>query len=328
MAGIALPFSPVRWSIYDPQELFAGYDVHDPASFARTTDFAIYRHFVTTGRGASTDPFVAMMQALHDNSITQATRSLLADTRPAAIMGGHELPRDSPQYRSVAHLARRLCRSGFLVCTGGGPGAMEAGHLGAALATRPDAELEAAISTLAIHPVMPDLVEIVRDDGRVDEGLVEEAHAWQTPAYELARAIPDKAASLAVPTWYYGHEAANPFPTHIAKYFQNSIREEGMLTVAVYGIVFAEGRAGTIQEIFQDAAQNYYRASRMFSPMVLLGADYWTRTYPVDAVLRALLNEQDYAECVRVTDDPDEAAAFIETFPPERLQSVPVPAHR
>jgi predicted Rossmann-fold nucleotide-binding protein len=175
---------------------------------------------------------------------------------------------------------------------------------------------------------MPALSTIVADDGTVDETLVRQAHAWQTPAYELARAIPNPGESLSVPTWYYGHEAATPFPTHIAKYFQNSIREEGMLSLAVHGIVFAAGSAGTIQEIFQDAAQNYYRTEHVFSPMVLLGVEYWTRTFPVDAVLRALFAEQDYRECVRVTDDPDDAAAFIESFPPGRLEFVPVPAHR
>ena len=50
------------------------------------------------------------------------------------------------------------------------------------------------------------------------------------------------------------------FATDIAKYFENSLREEGLLALALAGVVFARGNAGTVQEIFQDACQNYYRA--------------------------------------------------------------------
>src|ERR1035441_8704757 len=46
--------------------------------------------------------------------------------------------------------------------------------------------------------------------------------------------------------------------TNIGKYFQNSIREDGLVSLGTHGIVFAEGKAGTIQEVFQNATQNYY----------------------------------------------------------------------
>ena len=81
----------------------------------------------------------------------------------------------------------------------------------------------------------------------------------------------------------YGWEPTTVFAADIGKYFQNSIREDGLLAAATHGIVFAEGSAGTLQEVFQDAAQNFYRSfpappeagSGIFSPMVFLG-DYWT----------------------------------------------------
>ena len=38
--------------------------------------------------------------------------------------------------------------------------------------------------------------------------------------------------SLGVPTWFYGHEPTNLFATHVAKYFANSIREDGLLAIA------------------------------------------------------------------------------------------------
>lgn len=48
-----------------------------------------------------------------------------------AIMGGHAMSRGDYVYPGqVAEMARSLARSGFLVVSGGGPGAMEATHLG------------------------------------------------------------------------------------------------------------------------------------------------------------------------------------------------------
>jgi hypothetical protein len=41
---------------------------------------------------------------------------------------------------------------------------------------------------------------------------------------------------------------------HIGKYFSNSVREDGFLSVAKGGIIYAEGSGGTVQEIFADAA--------------------------------------------------------------------------
>lgn len=313
MTALELPYQPIHASLYSRQELFTGFDSSDPGSFARTPDFAIYRHAVVEGGYLPRNPYVGMMQALHDTSITQATQAFIAGRRVAGIMGGHKLLRDSAAYRQVALLARRLTRDGILVCTGGGPGGMEAAHLGAALANRPDADLEAALQRLSAQPAVPALKHIVRPDGTPDPELVRLAHAWFQPALEIAESIPDPGHSLAVPTWHYGHEPTTPLATHIAKYFQNSIREDGLLAIAKAGVVFAQGKAGTIQEIFQDATQNFYRTLGDFSPMVLLGTKYWTDDYPVVPVLQKLFGP-DFSRYVRVTDDIDQAADFLEGF--------------
>ncbi|MBN2056511.1 hypothetical protein JW905_16420, partial [bacterium] len=205
---------------------------------------------------------------------------------------------------------------GILVCTGGGPGAMEASHLGAALANSDDDGLELALEHLATQPVVPALGPIVGPDGAVDRELLAQAHAWFEPAYAVASRIEHRGESLAIPTWHYGHEPSTPFAIHIAKYFQNSIREDGLLALATQGIVYAEGSAGTMQEIFQDGAQNYYRTFGQFSPMVLLGTEHWTIRYPVVAVLRKLFSQEDFENHVLVTDDGGAAAAFIERFVP------------
>lgn len=127
---------------------------------------------------------------------------------------------------------------------------------------------------------------------------------------------------MRVPTWLYGHEPSTPLATHIAKYFQNSIREEGLLAIGQQGVVFTEGSAGTIHEIFQDAAQNYYKTFGYFSPMVFLGVDYWGTRFPVRQILSALLKKEEFSRLVLFTDDYEAAHDFILNFrPPEPRSS-------
>jgi predicted Rossmann-fold nucleotide-binding protein len=314
MQGFNLPYQPIPQKLYTLADLFQGFDRGEPVSWARTVDFEIYRHFVMEGRTAPHNPYMGMMQALHDNAIMEATISYIEGRRVVAIIGAHELSRDSAAYRQAAILARGLTRSGFLMCTGGGPGAMEAGHLGAALASANDTALDEAIARLSSQPVVPALGKIVDASGAIDFALAAQAHAWFKPAFELARSFDSPGESLAIPTWQYGHEPPTPFATHIAKYFQNSIREDGLLAIARQGIICMEGKAGTIQEIFQDSAQNYYELFGGFCPMILFGVEYWTRTYPVVALLQSMFGAQ-FEEHVLVTDSVDAAVQFIEQFP-------------
>jgi predicted Rossmann-fold nucleotide-binding protein len=301
MQGFNLPYQPIPQKLYTRADLFQGFDPTQPGSWARTVDFGIYRHFVTEGRTTPRNPYMGMMQALHDNAITEATTTYIEGRRVVAIIGDHKMARDSSIYRKIVNLARRLTRSGILICTGGGPGAMEAGHLGASLVGSSDAELDHALAELSTYPVVPDLASIVDSNGAVDSTLAAQAFAWFKPAFELAKLIQSPGESLAIPTWGYGHEPPTPFATHIAKYFQNSIREDGLVAIARQGIVCMEGKAGTIQEIFQDSAQNYYQLSGEFSPMILFGVDYWTTTYPVVGILQKLFAAQ-FAKYVLVTD--------------------------
>jgi len=299
--------------LYSRLDLFQGFDKSQPESWARTKDFEIYRHFVIEGRTTPHNPYMGMMQALHDNAITEATNTFIKGRKVVAIIGDHRLPRDSATYRDIVSLARRLTRNGFLICTGGGPGAMEAGHLGALLASSNDDEVNRALTELSIYPVVPDLRKIVDSNGKVDFKCVSQACAWFTPAFTLAESIQSPGESLAIPTWGYGHEPPTPFASHIAKYFQNSIREDGLVAIARQGIFCTEGKAGTIQEIFQDSAQNYYELSGPFSPMILFGVDYWTTSYPVVGVLQKLFPEK-FAKYILVTDEVEASVRFIEKF--------------
>jgi len=324
-----LPFNPLRRTMYSPEELYAGFDPARTQSYAATPDFEIYQYYVTSGKFAPDNYFTAMMEALHDNAITQSLNEYLRvnSTRSVAVMGGHELSRDSPWYEAVAQISRELARSGFCMLSGGGPGAMEATHLGAALARAVDDELKAAIAKLSSYPKLPDhLTDIVKADGTVDQSLVGAAHDWLTPAYELSRNIKPLGESVAIPTWLYGHEPTTPLSPRIAKYFQNSIREDGLTGLATHGVIYAEGKAGTLQEIFEDGAQNYYHTYGPFSPMIFLSANYWTNNIPVKAVLENLFKSDDFKNNVLFTDDPAEVIAFVKSHsstqtPVERLRN-------
>lgn len=140
-------------------------------------------------------------------------------------------------------------------------------------------------------------------------------HRWQRPAFAILDGIPtaDRGESLAVPTWFYGHEPPTPFATHIAKYFSNSLREDGLLAVAIDGVVFAPGWAGTMQEVFQEAAQNYYRVFHdRFSPMAFYDhGGCWTDTFPVGPLLQTLFEPDDFRRYVCISADPAELIQFL-----------------
>lgn len=318
-----IPFSPIRTTLYSPRELMGTLAPDDYQSFERTLDFQCFAYYAAHGRSAPRDPLSSLFESLHDNSITQATLALLQGRpRVAAIMGGHDELRGSEVYKGVAHIAAALCREGFLMASGGGPGAMEAAHLGACF--RDDRQaLESAIDELKnVAPSLPeDAGKVIGKNNEINQQIVQELHKWIIPAYRLSQTT--KGESLALPTWYYGHEPSTPFATHIAKYFQNSLREDGLIALAAHGIVFASGKAGTLQEIFQDSVRNYYRsAGDPFSPMVFFGKAYWSEHLPAPSVLYALFRnagrEKEFDGNVLITDEATEAVDFIvRKAPPE-----------
>ena len=125
--------------------------------------------------------------------------------------------------------------------------------------------------------------------------------------------------SLGVPTWLYGHEPPNAFATHVAKYFANSLREDGLVSLATGGIVFAPGRAGTVQEIFQDGTQNHYATLGLISPMVFLDREYWTRELPVLPLLERLSAGRPYAQMIFAADTVEEVHALLDAHPPSKI---------
>ena len=141
--------------------------------------------------------------------------------------------------------------------------------------------------------------------------------AWLQTAFEVMRKYPRKEQyhSLGIPTWLYGHEPATPFASDIAKYFQNSIREDILLTIAKGGIIYSPGSAGTIQEVFQDAAQNHYCTFGYASPMVFMGKDFFTNQIPVYPFLQDLMARGKFKNLIlHIADTPEEAVAAIKAF--------------
>lgn len=305
-----LPYTLYRKELYTPEELYAGFDPADPTSYRETFDAVVYRHWVASGRQFPTSIAEAMARAMHDFSISEAFNDALAGQRPVAIMGGHGLERADPLYRRIAELARHLARDGFLMLSGGGPGAMEATHLGVWFAQRDDAELDAALAILGPRPALADGTPPPPGREYADSDWLARAQAvrarWPLPV--------GHAESIGIPTWAYGHEPPAPFATQIAKYFANSIREDGLLAAATHGVVFAPGSAGTVQEVFQDLAQNHYASFGPPSPMILLGETYWRETLPVWPLMQSLANERDYQRLLIITDSSDDVVALINAY--------------
>jgi predicted Rossmann-fold nucleotide-binding protein len=301
-----LPYEPWRTRLYAPDELFRGFDEKDPCTYCDTPDARIYGHFKKTGGAAEAPLLEAFARRLHDHGITEALEALLSrHPRVVAFMGGHAMRRDDPAFLRVAQMAARLAKDGFLVATGGGPGAMEAANLGARFGDAPSGRLEAAVQALSVAPLYSD-------------------REWLAAAFRVREANRDVLAgsptTLGVPTFFYGHEPPNLFATHHAKYFANCTREEGLVSLATHGIVFAPGAAGTVQEIFQDACQNHYGTVRgEVAPMALFGRRYWTEELPVWPALEALAKRGKWTDRVLVSDEPDAVLQFLATVGPRSL---------
>ena len=297
-----LPYRPTRRQLYTWRELMQGYAPEDD----RSVDLRIYRHY-ETGK-ACPNLNEALWQRIHDFSIDEGLRRLLdfdaaglPKRKVVGIMGGHGTARTSPDYLRTVRTAKLLTERGYFIASGGGPGIMEAANMGAYLAGASEDDLQWVFERLARAPKY------------TDSGFNEAALAV------LAK-HEHGSESLAIPTWFYGHEPSNLFATYIAKYFSNSIREDTLLAVALYGIVYAPGSAGTTQEVFMDAAQNHYGTYGHISPMVFLGKHRYTEQTQLYPLIEQLAEGRQYADYLYLTDEPTEVLRFIEGHPPSHYQ--------
>jgi len=293
-----LPYSPFRADLYGWQELMRGFSPEKDESY----DIKIYEHFEKTKKNPTINE--ALMQRVHDHAMDQGIRELLTfdangltELKCVGFMGGHSTLRSDKFYIKTAKTAKLLAENGYFIVSGGGPGIMEATNLGAYFAGKDDADLEIALELLmqAPHYTHPD---------------------FHQKAMQVLEQYPDGGESLAIPTWFYGHEPSNLFASHIAKYFSNSLREDTLLAISLYGIVFSPGSAGTTQEIFQDATQNHYATFDYISPMIFLSK----KRYEIDTLIFPLLKQlsygRDFADMLFLTDEPNEVLTFLKQNPP------------
>ena len=275
---LGIPVDPYRATLYSPREL---YDT------PRYEDSLDARAYAWSRRRASPDDTLA--RALHDHQVDAAMAEWVEGRDIVGVMGGHAVERGSRTYAEAARLGHEL--GGHLpVATGGGPGAMEAANLGAVV----PGDLTGSLQVVARVPSF-----------RPDVG------AWADAAFEVVDATPGGRESLGIPTWHYGHEPPNPFAASIAKYFSNAPREALLLEVCTAGIVFLPGAGGTIQEVFQDACENYYADESSVAPMVLVGRAHWTEELPVWPLLRALARGRAMEPHVHLVDSIDEAVEVV-----------------
>jgi predicted Rossmann-fold nucleotide-binding protein len=286
-----LPFAPYRADLYTYEELTTG------RRDDTTPDARIGEWFVASNTG----PHDAVVRALHDATIDAAVARFVEGRRVVGVMGGHALGRDTPGYRAVATLGRALTRAGFCVATGGGPGVMEAANLGAWFSAFDDDDFGAALDLLASAP-----------------SYAADHEAYVERALEVRTRWLHGAESLGVPTWVYVDEPTSGFATHIAKYFTNSIRENGLLAIARSGVIYCPGGAGTEQEIFTDTAQNSLTLYEVRSPVVFFDSDFFAVEHQeLVAAARRQAATFGWSELLTVVDTPAEAVAFIDRHDPD-----------
>lgn len=293
-----VPFNTYPSRLYDKESLYNGFNRHKPETYLQTLDKIVYDYCTRTKEDLSIKDTLA--QRLHDHSITDSLHEYISrfdERKIVAIMGGHRLKRTDAMYLQIARLSKQLTELGYLMLSGGGPGAMEATHAGAWIAGRDDDELAQAIHILSSAPVYSD-------------------EKWLASAFEMMEQFPDpKFDSLGIPTWHYGHELPTPFATKIAKYFENSVREEGLLAIAKGGVIFSPGSAGTIQEVFQDLAQNHYESYGYASPMIFLDKNFWTNTSPIYPIIEYMSAKGDLMNLnLGLYDENEEVIAHLNRF--------------
>ena len=193
------------------------------------------------------------MSALHDHAIDVALEDV--DDRPASgrVMGGHAVERGQPGYAEAARLGHGSVGAGWSRPVAA-PGRWRLPTSARAWRRRPARGLDEALALLARVPTYRPVGRIVGD-----------------AAFDVLERLPGDATRSGSRPGTTATSRPTCSPRAIAKYFRNATREATLLEVCDAGIVFLPGRAGTVQEVFQDACENYYADESSVAPMVLVG---------------------------------------------------------
>jgi len=163
--------------------------------------------------------------------------------------------------------------------TGGGAGSMEAANLGAYLANKSDAQVEQALeySSSSRSRLIIRNIFLISDGSIISKGNEGfEGVEWLNPkpADNVIAALGPVTfmPSLGIPTFRYNQEPPNrceyirlisdsangeadrclsciSFATWHAKFFQNALREDGLLAICTGGIIYVKGGPGTIHDV-------------------------------------------------------------------------------
>jgi len=278
-----VPYNVMPMSLYTSDILFDKFDAGNPDSFNQCYDTVVYNHVVSTGK-TSQNHLEEAARSMHDCCMRVCLQTFLSkydERHTVGIMGGHAMLRTDEAYLETVLISKELTERGYLMLSGGGPGAMEATHLGAWLAGRSYDEVLEALDIIKVAPCF-------------------KSEGWLATSLELKKRFPriGDACSLAIPTWFYGHEPPTAFATHIAKFFDNSVREDTILTEAYGGLIYMPGSAGTLQEIFQEAVQNHYLTFGFPSPMIFMGSKFWSETVPAVPFINTLIENGVYKNMI------------------------------
>lgn len=295
------PVRPYRGTLYTADELYDGLAEH---GYEQTTDARAYAWLQDAA--LRHDAYVTVLRAIHDDAMTDALVEALSEFPVVGVMGGHALARGTAEFAAAARLGHALAESGYVVATGGGPGAMEAANLGAW--SRGQDQLETALDRIA---AVPHFTDGIGDWAQVALEVIWDAHRGQDGHDYGRQSGPGRLRSLGIPTWFYGHEPPNVFGDLIAKFFSNALREDLLLHHSTAGLVVLPGAAGTVQEIFQMATRLYYEVDDRVPPLVLVGHQHWTQDLPVLPLLEALGRGRAMVRSVHLVDTVEEAAALL-----------------
>ena len=131
-------FDVNRKILYNASDLYEGYSPKQSESYHTCYDVQIYNDYINKGKQTN-DIYESMARTLHDHAIYVALGEFFRThdyLKFIGVMGGHAILRTDSMYRQIVFLSKKLTEQGFYMLSGGGPGAMEATHLGAWMARR------------------------------------------------------------------------------------------------------------------------------------------------------------------------------------------------
>lgn len=242
--------------------------------FFTDKNLALYETLYKCNLGASKRGEFADKKSLHDQDASADLEDYFTQY-PAqeriGIMGGSDLDRDTSGYHEVALLSKRLSESDYTIITGGGPGAMEAAHVGAWFACRSDEDLNNAIKMLSTVPKYA-------------------KNEWLRTATEVQDKYPrlSPTKDVAITTFVYGHRPPTSFASKLTTYFSEPLREEAILLSSTGAMIFTPGGAGTDEEVLESIKYNTYRGAYKDRPLILFKSGHWNEKFSSKILSKAI----------------------------------------